>query len=149
MMAAMTYESVRSKSDWEPLIAALRAELQEFGGLIRLLNDEQDAIFSIPPDVATVPESIKRQHAIALMSTRIRTGLMVLPGPGEERRAATAAEIIEAAPEEFQPLFRALFSEVEKLALRAGDRAYQNDWLRKRAPILAATMAGRAESELE
>lgn len=149
MMAAISYESVRSKSDWEPLIAALRVELQEFGGLIRLLNDEQDAIFSNPSRVASVPESIKRQHAIALMSTRIRTGLMVVPGTGDDRRAASIAEIIDAAPDEFQPLLGALFSEVEKLALRAGDRANQNDWLRKRAPILAATIAGRVETEIK
>lgn len=147
MMAAMSCEFVRSKEDWGPLIAALRAELQEFGGLIRLLNDEQDAIFSNPHQVATVPGSITRQHALALMSTRIRAGLMVLPGPGGGRRAALAPEIIDAAPDEFQPLLRALFSEVEKLASRAGDRASQNDWLRRRAPIIAATMAGRSEAD--
>jgi hypothetical protein len=147
VIAVITYESVRSKSDWEPLIAALRVELQEFGGLIRLLNDEQDAILSKANQIAVASESIARQQALAQMSTRIRNGLMVLPGLGDERRAAPAPEIIEAAPDEFQPLLGALFSEVEKLSLRACVRAQQNDWLRKRAPILAATMAVRADTD--
>ena len=145
----MTTESSkksRAMSEWEPLIAALRAELQEFGGLIRLLNDEQDTIFSHPALVSKTPESITRQHSLALMSTRIRTGLMTVPGPNGERLAASAKEITGIAPDEIQPLLEALFSEVEALALRAGDRANQSDWLRKRAPLLAATMAERARS---
>jgi len=146
-MTAISYRKDRSKSEWEPLIAALRAELQEFGGLIRLLNDEQDCIFANPSQVTTAPESINRQHAIAFMSARIRSGLMTLPGSNGERRDATAPEILEVAPEEIRPLLAALFQEVENLALRAGDRTYQNDWLRKRAPLLATTAAGRATAE--
>ncbi|HUG13075.1 MAG TPA: hypothetical protein VMM36_18810 [Opitutaceae bacterium] len=137
MMATLSYSKDRSKTEWEPLIAALRAELQEFGGLIRLLNDEQDNILANPAHVATPPESIIRQHALAFMSARIRGGLMTLPGSNGERRAATAPEILEDAPDEIRPLLGALFMEVENLALRAGDRTYQNDWLRKRAPLLA------------
>lgn len=136
-----------STSDWEPLIAALRAELQEFGGLIRLLNDEQDTISSNPASVLGTPESITRQHALALMSSRIRHGLMVVPGPHGELRVGSAAEIIANAPDGIRPLLGALFSEVEKLAMRAGDRASQNDWLRKRAPMLAAAIAERATSD--
>jgi hypothetical protein len=56
-------------------------------------------------------------------------------------------EILEDAPEEIRPLLGALFREVESLALRAGDRTYQNDWLRKRAPMLAAAATGRATAE--
>jgi hypothetical protein len=146
-MATSTYSKMHSKSEWEPLIGALRAELQEFGGLIRLLNDEQDKILANPAHITTAPESIRRQHALAFMSARIRGGLMTLPGSNGERRSATTPEILEDAPDEIRPLLGALFREVENLALRAGDRTYQNDWLRKRAPLLAATAAGRATAE--
>jgi hypothetical protein len=147
MMATISYCKVRSKSEWEPLIAALRAELQEFGGLIRLLTDEQDNILANPAHVSTTPESISRQHALAFMSARIRGGLMTLPGSNGERRTATVPEILQGAPEVIRPLLGALFREVESLALRAGDRTYQNDWLRKRAPMLAAAATGRATAE--
>jgi len=132
---------------WEPLVNALRAELQEFGGLLRLLNTEQDGIFAAPALVAKAPEAIALQHALALKCTQMRIDEMqrVARVPGS--RHVSEDQVLAVVPADVRPLMSALFAEVKKLAFRADDRTSQNDWLRKRAPVLAATMAGRGSED--
>lgn len=128
---------------WESLVTALRAELQEYGGLLRLLDAEQDRIFADPATVATPPEAVARQHALAMKCTHARMGFM--PGAANRpgRKNVSAQEVSGSVPSDVRPLLSALFSEVDKLALRAADRTHQNDWLRRRAPALAAAMEER------
>ena len=123
----------------DSLVAALRAELQEFGGLLRLLNEEQDQILGDPTISPSIALSIERQLAKAGEAVRVRRDRMILSGG-----VATEEEIVVAAPVEMRPLVSALFSEVKSLSSRVDVFVTQNEWLRVRAAQFPELNARRA-----
>src|SRR5689334_21684051 len=97
----------------QPLIDALREELQEYGGMLALLDEQQDLVVRrAPADLLDSVARIQVQTETIQRARRLRqehqaelarrTGL-----PSE----ATIAEIRPHIPEEYRPLVEALVRE--------------------------------------
>jgi hypothetical protein len=126
--------SSQSPLSWDCLVAALRDELQEKGGLIRLLNQQTDVLYRQDgAENRRLEELIKNQleATVRCRQTRessFRQTAHNLSLPEEAR----AQEVLARFPEYVQPLLEALFSEVERLSGRLDDRLRQNQLLKER-----------------
>ena len=123
-----------SKVDWDQLVDALRDELQEKGGLIRLLNQQTETLYR--RDTAEnerLEEQIRAQLRLISRCTHDREFAL--------RHAAAnlhlsddvqSSEVIRSFPEYVHPLLEALFSEVDRLSNRMEERLKQNQGLKER-----------------
>ena len=123
-----------SKVDWDQLVHALRDELQEKGGLIRLLNQQTETLYRRDTvENERLEEQIRAQLRLISRCTHDREFAL--------RQTATdlhlsddvqASEVIRSFPEYVQPLLEALFSEVDRLSNRMEERLKQNQGLKER-----------------
>jgi cell division septum initiation protein DivIVA len=123
-----------SKVDWDQLVNALRDELQEKGGLIRLLNQQTEMLYR--------RDSVENER----LEEQIRAQLRLVSRCTQDREFAlrqTAAklhlgddvqsgDVIRSFPEYVHPLLEALFSEVDRLSNRVSERLKQNQGLKER-----------------
>jgi len=124
---------VDSTLDWDELVTALRDELQEKGGLIRLLNQQTETLYR--RDVAEnerIEDQIRNQIRLATRCRQrreliLRQIAVKLEMPDE----APAEDILARFPEYVQPLLEALFTEVDRLSGRLEERLRQNQQLKK------------------
>lgn len=122
-------------SDWEPLIALLRDELQEYGGLFNLLGQQQDHIIERKPDaVLSLNDEIDVQtRTVASLRARreaLVDEFLVRAGeaaPGSLRR------LIPHFPDFVQPLLEALMTDINHMVRRNRHKARQNHLLLSRA----------------
>ena len=120
------------------LVRALRTELQEYGGLLRLLNMEQDAILSAPSRCDVTGVAIERQYMTAVEASAVRRTCM-----GSRRGVGlTDEETIASAPRAIRPLLSALLHEIGSVSGRVQVLAAQNAWLRERAAARSAPSSG-------
>lgn len=120
---------------WEPLVDALRDELQEYGDLLNLFDEQQAAILRREPDAVlatgdsitaqlkTVGSRRKRREALARESAEL------LNRPPE----SSLRELTQFFPQTVQALFQALIDEVNQLLSRTKRRAHQNQMLLARS----------------
>ena len=136
-----TIESAVSPSADDPLdlVEALRSELQEYGGLLRVLKEEQDLILANPAVPDATLRALVLQHSAVADAVSARRRCMGLDF-GVER---SEDEIVSAAPAKMRGLLKALFAEVASLAARVEVYAVDNAWLRKRAVLFAAANPDR------
>jgi hypothetical protein len=119
---------------WDQLVAALRNELQEKGGLIRLLNQQTELLFRRNiEENDKIEEAIRQQSRLTMRCTQERdfilrqiAAAMQLPENVETK------QVLQRFPEYVQPLLEALFSEVDRLSGRVEDRLRQNETLKER-----------------
>ncbi len=120
--------------NWDELVASLRDELQEKGGLIQLLNEQTETLYR--RDLSAnerLEECIRNQIRLANRCRQARE-LHV-------RQSATRFQLTDETPREdvlahfpgyVQPLLEALFTEVDRLSGRLEERLRQNQQLKDR-----------------
>jgi len=120
--------------DWDLLVDALRDELQEKGGLIRLLNQQTETLYR--RDIAEnerLEEQIRTQLRLVSRCTQGREfALRETASKFSLNDDVQSAEVIRSFPEYVHPLLEALFSEVERLSTRMEERLKQNQGLKER-----------------
>ena len=123
-----------TKVDWDPLVGALRNEMQEKSGLIALLNRQTETLYR--RDTAEnerLEEQIRTQLELILHSTKDRDhALKQTASVFNLKEDVQSHEVIRGFPDFVHPLLEALFSEVERLSGRVKERLKQNEWLKER-----------------
>ena len=123
-----------SKVDWDQLVDALRDELQEKGGLIRLLNQQTETLYR--RDIIEnerLEEQIRTQLRLISRCTQGREfALRQAAAKLELNEDVQSHDVIRRFPEYVHPLLEALFSEVDRLSNRMEERLKQNQGLKER-----------------
>jgi cell division septum initiation protein DivIVA len=125
---------MNTKVEWDQLVNALRDELQEKGGLIRLLNQQTETLYrSDIPENERLEEQIRVQLRIISRCTQSRElALRQTASRFQLNEDVQSAEVIQSFPEYVHPLLEALFSEVDRLSNRMQERLRQNQGLKER-----------------
>src|ERR1700694_3038244 len=123
-----------TRVDWDQLVAALRNELQEKGGLIGLLNRQTEILYR--HDAAEnerLEDQIRTQLELILRSTQGRDHAVRQTASAFHLNGDVQSnEVIRGFPDFVHPLLEALFSEVERLSNRVKERLKQNEGLKER-----------------
>ena len=113
----------------EQIIDALRAEMQEYGGLLNLFDQQQEAILNRKPDdIAEIEQTIEAQLATLRARRTLRETLVTGLTPDAEPHP-TLLQSILLFPQAMRPLIEALAGEVNRLIGRVRRRAQQNQML--------------------
>jgi hypothetical protein len=117
------------------LIEALRAEVQEYGELLSLFNDQQAGILGRNPSlVLDVQETIRGQlgtiGGIRKRREQIAKDLAMAMGQNPE---STVKQLIDNCEEAVRPLLNALIYEVNQLISKTRRRGHQNQMLLARS----------------
>lgn len=119
----------------DSLIEALRDEVQEYGGLLSLFNDQQTAILERKPDLV-----VASQEAITQQLSTINTCRKLREATAKEFALAAGhppesplRALIDSCAEALRPLLHALMDEVNQLILKTRRRAQQNQMLLARS----------------
>jgi hypothetical protein len=119
----------------QQLIEALRDELQQYGEMLALLDQQQEAVKLQGADdillsisaINTQSELIQNARARRQTLQRELAETLQQPGP------ATFAQLLPLLPEPYRPLVHALVQENNELLLRVRERAQQNHLLLRRS----------------
>lgn len=120
---------------WEFIAERLRDELADYGGLLRLFEEQQAALFDRDADTVLRLAGEIEQHARTLVETRCRRELAVA-GFAEENGRPTTASLRSMLPlieEAARPLLEALINEVNTLLHRVRRTSRHNHTLLARA----------------
>jgi hypothetical protein len=123
-----------TKVDWDQLVDALRDELQEKGGLIRLLNQQTETLYRCDTtENERLEEQIRAQLRLIARCTQGRElALRQTASNFHLNDDVQSPEVIRSFPEYVHPLLEALFSEVDRLSHRMEERLKQNQGLKER-----------------
>jgi len=126
------------------LIGALREELQSYGSLLALLNQQQELVFARAAEELHSSVGAIHQQAGALQEARALRD-------AARREVARALQLPEDAPfglliplvpSDYQPLLEALVQENNELLVRVQQRARQNHLLLSRSVELMQQFIG-------
>lgn len=119
----------------ELLIELLRSEMEEYGGLLALLDDQQNAIVARAPDrVLEINTAINDQMRMIQMRREAREQFVTgVATRLDLQPAATLRELLRFFRKPIQPLLEALIDEINGLVSRARRRAQQNQMLLARS----------------
>jgi hypothetical protein len=131
------------KVDWNQLVEALRDELQEKGGLIRLLDQQVQAVYRRDArENERVEEQIRVQLGEIARSTQTRElALRQSASSLQLSENVHMNELIGSFPEFVRPLLEALVTEVDRLSNRLQERLGQNEGLKQRFLLESASGA--------
>jgi flagellar biosynthesis/type III secretory pathway chaperone len=117
------------------LIEALRAEVQEYGELLSLFNDQQAAILDRDPStVLVIQDTIKAQLSnIGACRKRREAAAKELALSIGEEVGSSVKQLIEKCEETVRPLLSALIYEVNQLISKTRRRGHQNQMLLARS----------------
>ena len=122
-------ESAGIQNRHEQIIDALRAEMQEYGGLLNLFDQQQNAILNRKPDEITeLEQTIEAQLATLRARRAQREHLVISLTPAADPHP-TLLQSILLFPQPMRPLVEALAGEVNRLIGRVRRRAQQNQML--------------------
>jgi hypothetical protein len=129
------------ESGWDELVNSLREELQEKGGLLRLVNQQTEILYRRDVlEANRIGDQIGQQLRLTAGCTQHREMILrdtaAQVGLGED---AKAEAILKCFPEYVQPLLEALITEVHRLSHRLEERLKQNQSLKDRFLPRAAT----------
>lgn len=121
-------------------VAALRAELEECGGLAALLEAQRGAILDRSAMRAlALGEKIERQMQNAMLRSQQRESLMKIIAEKSGRdEGPTLRELPALFPASMRPMVRALVDEVHRLIGHTLQQARQNQMLLTRAMGITA-----------
>jgi len=133
---------METKVDWDQLVDALRDELQEKGGLIRLLNQQTKTLYRRDSEAnERIEEQIRIQLRLISRCTQHRDLVLRQAACGFQlNEDAPTNEVILHFPEYIHPLLEALISEVDRLSNRMEERLRQNQELKERFLSKAVTI---------
>jgi hypothetical protein len=125
---------MNTKVDWDQLVDALRDELQEKGGLIRLLNQQTEILYRRDTiENERLEEQIRAQLRLISRCTQSRElALRQTASKFHLNDDVQSPEVIRSFPDYVHPLLEALFSEVDRLSNRMQERLRQNQGLKER-----------------
>ena len=122
------------KVDWNQLVDALRDELQEKGGLIRLLDQQVQAVYRRDTrENERLEEQIRLQLRVIVRSTQFRELILRQSASSfQMSEDVHVNELIANFPDFVRPLLEALVTEVDRLSNRLQERLGQNEGLKQR-----------------
>ncbi|MBI5799644.1 MAG: flagellar protein FlgN [Verrucomicrobia bacterium] len=126
------------------LIDALRDELQQYGGMLALLDQQQEQVCArVTDDLLPTVMNLQEQGSVMQGARRLReecrTALARTFGLRDE---APFMELIPRLPASFRPLVQALVDENNDLLRRVQQRARQNHILLSRSVELMQSLIG-------
>jgi flagellar biosynthesis/type III secretory pathway chaperone len=115
----------------EQIIAALRAELEEYGGLLNVFDEQQQAILNRQPDTVLALEERLAVQLSAVKTRRSQRESLVATFAGDGRPPSRVSILgaIPAFREAIRPLIEALATEINRLIARTRRKAEQNQLL--------------------
>jgi hypothetical protein len=119
----------------QDLIEALREELQQYGEMLALLDQQHEAVKLQGADDILLSISAINTQSELIQNARARRQTLqgelaqTLQQPGP----ATFAQLLPLLPEPYRPLAHALVQENNELLLRVRERAQQNHLLLRRS----------------
>ena len=124
-------EPVAAHDPQEQIIAALRAELEEYGGLLNVFDEQQQAILNRQPDAVLALEERLAAQLSAVKTRRSRRETLVSSFAGDGRPPSRVSVLgaIPAFREAIRPLVEALATEINRLIARTRRKAEQNQML--------------------
>ena len=119
----------------QPLIEALRNELQQYGEMLALLDHQQELVRLEGADEILHSISAIDAQSGAIQAARGQRELALRSLGGELGRgeACTFAQVVPLIPEQYRPLVRALVQENNELLQRVRQRAQENHLLLRRS----------------
>jgi flagellar biosynthesis/type III secretory pathway chaperone len=119
----------------EPLITALREELQHYGEMLALLDRQQEQVKARSASEIFQSISLIQAQAAAIQAARQHREQCRAAAALACRRTPNApfADLIPLLPPDYQPLLRALVDENNHLLGRVRQRARQNHVLLRRS----------------
>lgn len=122
-------------SDWEPLVDALRAELEEYGALFNHLTRQQEEIFARHVDtVLEINGEIDDQSRIIAAARERREAIMSdLAVRADLAKGTRLTAMLEVFPDFVRPLLEALVRDINLMINRTRRKARQNHILLARA----------------
>ena len=129
----------------ERLVTALRSELQEYGGLLHLLDLQQTAVLDRKPDaVLDLIPKIEAQLVTTHTCLKFREATAdELARLSHTLRPATLRSLAPHFREAVRPLVEALADEVNRLITHTRRRAQQNQMLLARSVELTQELVSR------
>ena len=120
---------------WELIVTALREELAEYGGLLRLFEIQQRSLFDRDADAVLLHMTSIETHSRTLSDFRQRREQLVAAFAVEHGRAATSTlrSLQPLFVAEAQPLLEALIDEINRLLHRVRRTSRHNHTLLSRA----------------
>ena len=127
-------KGMETQFEWDQLVDALRDELQEKGGVIRLLNQQTEVLYRRDVNaVAQVEEQTRGQLCLATRCTQARELILgQIASKMKSGEDIDRSAILGQFPEYVRPLLDALFGEVDRLGGRMEERLKQNQQLKDR-----------------
>tara|TARA_B100001248_G_scaffold262589_1_gene259774 strand:+ start:76552 stop:77070 length:519 start_codon:yes stop_codon:yes gene_type:complete len=124
-----------SKEQWETLVVALRNEIEEFGALVNLLDEQQNRILGRDPEgITEMNKTIDEQIALCRDMRRVREDVVTVLASGvNEHEEVSVRALLSYFPEEVQGLLQALSDEIFDLMEKTQRKAGQNQMLLVRA----------------
>jgi hypothetical protein len=115
----------------EPLVASLRSELQEYGGLVALFDDQQAAILSHDAErIVRLSQELEQQVVAARTRRKEREAVIAqLAAVPEGEKPPGLAEVVPLVREPVRPLVEALKEEIYRLINETRRRSAQNQAL--------------------
>jgi flagellar biosynthesis/type III secretory pathway chaperone len=120
---------------WETIATCLRDELQEYGGLLGLFEEQQGALYrrdasAVLAIVTTIEEQARQASKKRLQRERVVREYAAAQGRPTD---ATLRQLLPCFPAEVRPMLEALIDEVNRLVHRARRGVRQNALLLQRA----------------
>ncbi len=137
-----TPNKIFEAADWEPLVDALRLELQEYGALFNLLGRQQDQIIDRKPDaILMLNDEIDAQtQVVAELRGRREQMVDELHARAGAAGTVTLRAILPCFAADVQPLLEALMTDINHMLRRNRQKARQNHLLLARAMELTEQM---------
>jgi flagellar biosynthesis/type III secretory pathway chaperone len=120
---------------WETIATCLRDELQEYGGLLGLFEEQQGALYRRDSSAVLATVSSIEEQARQASRKRLHRERAVREFAAAQGRSTdvTLRQLLPCFPEEVRPMLEALIDEVNRLVHRARRGIRQNALLLQRA----------------
>lgn len=117
-----------NSEDWEPLLALLREEVQEYGGLYNLLDRQQREVFERNPEsvMATNEEVEKYMAQMGKLRESREEQVVFMAGKFGCDENLSLTQMLNFFPDFIRPLLKALIDEVNDMVKRTRRKARQN-----------------------
>ena len=127
-------EPIATVSNWEELLDLLRNELQEYGGLIGLLNAQQQSILSRQSDsLLEINQSVQTQMEASQILQKRRQGYVSsLASSFGEPSDSSLSQLVDYFPEVTRPMFVSIIEEINNLISRIRSKILQNQKILQR-----------------
>lgn len=118
---------------WSEFIDALRAELEGFGELFRLIDKQRESLLKRDSNALLRATGAIESYLPAIGSLSTKRRNLQRDAAGADVDAENARAVAARAPEEFRPLLEALLEEVHRLILDTRKQLSGNQLLLQRA----------------